>query len=294
MEKNQLSKTAAFVAIKFYGLTQWKNYRSAFDTSTMDFYDHLVRSLPGALAIYHKLLRNDPVRSLLFWSNEFLLPGDLMHILSRKWYLEKMLDLEIDNGVKQVVVLGSGFDHLAWRSSRKNINSVEIDVPGMADLKRRFYDMQYPGVENPTVISGFVPETLISNSLHQHQIDPNIKTVIVAEGFFDYLEKDSVSNLLADIYSYFDEKPNLLSTHFALDELSWFHSFIFQNSIRLVGEYLKLNLDISSFESLLKEQNLIITDLYSHKTIEDHLWTNLKIKQKVLNGFYLLSAEYKS
>lgn len=291
MEKDQLSKTAAFVAIKFYGLTRWEHYRSFFELSTVEFYDRLVQSLPGKLHLYHNLLRSEWLRSFFFWGEEVLLPGDLMHILARKWYLEQMIEEEISKGVKQVIVLGAGFDHLAWRYSQKNIRSIEIDTPGMADLKRDFYKINYPASKKPAVIDAFFPETKISDVLQHSSIDPELKTVIVAEGFFDYLEKVTVSQILNDIHSCFGKDTSLITTHFALDELSWFNAFIFKNSIRMVGENLKLNLDICSFQSLLKEQNFFIKYLYSDKTFEGQLQKKLQTTRVVMNGFYILGAQ---
>lgn len=293
MRKDQLSKTAAFVAIKFYGLTRWGSYRSAFEPSTINFYDQLVQSLPGKLSLYHTLLQNDWLRSFFFWGEEILLPGDLMHILARKWFLEQMIDEEISNGIKQVIVLGAGFDHLAWRSSQQNIRSFEVDTPRMADLKREFYNKSYPAGMKPAVIDAFIPETKIVDLLQHSHIDPQLKTVFVAEGLFDYLEKDTVSQLLKDISTCFNKETTLFTTHFALDELPSLHAFIFRNSIRIAGESLKLNLDISSFKALLNEKRFLINNLYSDKYIEDQLQNRLQTERKILKGFYLLSAKYR-
>lgn len=84
MKANQLSKTAAFVAIKFYGLTRIEKFRSLFDDSVVNFYDRIVQTLPGPLSYYHSWLKYSGIRKLFIGAEELLLPGDLLHIIARK------------------------------------------------------------------------------------------------------------------------------------------------------------------------------------------------------------------
>ena len=108
---NKLSLTASYIAVKFYGLTLNPNIASFFDSFTITFYRNVVCYLPKKLSWNQKALKSRVWRNFFVWWEELLLPGDLMHILSRKYYIEHAILKALNDGYEQLVVLGSGFDH---------------------------------------------------------------------------------------------------------------------------------------------------------------------------------------
>lgn len=291
MKANQLSRTAAFVAVKFYGLTQDEKFRSLFDKSTVTFYDKLVQSLPAPIRYYHFWLKFSWIRQLYIWSEELLLPGDLLHVIARKWFIQRMTDELLEEGYEQLIVLGAGFDHLAYHFAQKGIASFEFDAPYMAELKRRFLDEKYEGNLHPKIISSHFPRDQIGRQLaEQSDIDPQKKTIIVAEGFFDYLSPVTVSSSLNQIRNYFSNNTALVSTHFALDELSPFHRRVFSRSVQMVGEQLQLDTSIAGFKEMLIESGFNISQLYGSQEIRDSLHHQVKTDLPILEGFYILTA----
>jgi len=290
MKSDQLSQTAAFVAIKFYGLTQIDSYRSIFDNSDIQFYENLVKSLPAPFKFYHFWLKYRWVRAFYIWSEEKLLPGDLLHVVARKWYIQRMADKIIDQqGYEQLLVLGAGFDHLAFHYAQKEVASFEFDAPYMSGLKNSFLKKMYPDRPHPTIIQAYLPTDSLSELLTEH-IDPNKKTLVVAEGFFDYLESDTVTDLLANLKDFFTYKPTLISTHFALDELSPFHRKVFEWSVKIVGEKLQFHTPMPKLKKLLSEQGWQIRQLYDSKDIREELYKKILTSLPVLKGFYIFMA----
>ncbi|MDZ7694339.1 MAG: hypothetical protein U5K69_24990 [Balneolaceae bacterium] len=92
MKANQLSQTAAFIAIKFYRLTRMPPFRSCFDGQVIDFYDEMVEFLPAPLNWYHAALQKSWIRTFFLHSEELLLPGDLMHIICRKYFIGRSVN----------------------------------------------------------------------------------------------------------------------------------------------------------------------------------------------------------
>ena len=77
-------------------------------------------------------------RWLLFKLERFLLPGVITHYLARKRWLENAVRAALDRGVRQVVVLGAGFDTLACRlqAERPDVRFIELDHPATQAPKR--------------------------------------------------------------------------------------------------------------------------------------------------------------
>lgn len=290
MNADQLSQSAAFIAIKFYGLTREERFRDLFDPSVISFYERVVQSLPSPLRYYHYWLRFRAVRSLYMAAEELFLPGDLMHILARKWYMEEMAGELADRGYEQMLVLGAGFDHLGLRYAGRGIPALELDTPRMAQLKRQLLEQHYAEKPRPAIRPIMLPGHSLSGFLQQQQIlSPDKKTMIIAEGFFDYLEKEAVGDLLTTLRRYF-ASPVLLSTHFALDELPPFNRFIFRSSLRIVGETPEFGASMETFRELLHNSGFRIQKEYSLQSISQDLLSSISTDLPILKGFYLFSA----
>lgn len=292
MKEDQLSKTAAFVAIKFYGLTREERFRSLFEPSVVNFYEKIVHSLPAPLSYYHFWLQFKCIRKCYLWAEELLLPGDLLHILARKRYNQMVIDQMIEQGYEQLIVLGSGLDHLGYHCSQKNLHCYEVDVPQMATYKQHFLQNYYPNETHPDIIashfSDYQPLTKITN---HPKIDADRKTIVVAEGFFDYLNPNMVSHILGQFHTHFSNNLRLVSTHFALDELPILHRRVFKSSVRMVGEKLRFDVSIDVFKQILLEHGYRISRFYDTQTISEDIQSHIKTTLPLLKGFYIISAE---
>ncbi len=289
MKPNQLSNTAAFIAVKFYGLTRDDLCRSLFDDNIIRFYDRLVQHLPAPLRFYHGGLKNKALRRFFTFWEELLLPGDLIHIILRKYYLQRWVDELHHQGYQQLLVLGGGFDHLAALSAAAGMHCLEIDTPKMIQIKQSFINDCGYAHANFSLREAFLgPDSLRDILSASERLDPRAKTVVVTEGFFDYFTPGESAEILTDLNAFFSDELQLLSTFFSLEELSGFRSFVYKKSIRLAGEELKLGLDRDQFVALLRNhqfRNDLIVDNRQMKreTLDPH-----GIHYPVLDGFYLL------
>ena len=288
MKADQISKTAAFIAVKFYGLTRKAHFRSLFDDSVITFYERVVQSLPRPINYYQYWLNFDWVRRLYMWSEELLLPGDLLHIIARKYYIRQLIDELNNDEYQQIIVLGAGFDDLAFTYSQKGLSCFEIDVPRMARHKQEFLNQYYADFKHPEIISSYLKNS--SHALPIDNIDPNKKTIIVAEGFFDYLHTDLVQGILDQIQHYFRSTPTLITTHFALDELPLHHRWSFKTGVKTVGEELKLFQNITEFQNLLRASEFVIKELYNYRSMATELQQLTGTTLPMLKGFYLLKT----
>lgn len=291
MKPDQISQTAAFLAIKFYGLTQITAFRDLFDESVITFYDRVVQHLPTPLNYYHYWLKFSWIRKCYIWSEELLLPGDLLHVIARKWYIRQQIASYRKDGYEQVIVLGAGFDDLSYTLTQKDLHCIEIDVPRMAKHKQAFLKKYYATDNTPNIISCHLTESTPQLPFGESKIDPDKKTIIIAEGFFDYLTTDLTSQILSQSNQYFEPTPLLITTHFALDELPVHHRWAFKIGVKSVGEQLQLHKCVDEFRELLTEHGFRIQKQYNQKSITTELRSKTGTSFSSLKGFYLLFAQ---
>jgi|SRR6185312_4819127 len=79
------------------------------------------------------------VRSAAFFLERFVIPGISLHYAVRKRYIEDAARQALAGGVRQLVVLGAGFDSLALRLHREfpQVLFVETDHPATQAAKRK-------------------------------------------------------------------------------------------------------------------------------------------------------------
>lgn len=283
----KISHTAAYIAVKFYGLTLDDKLGRHFDPSILTFYEKMVDYLPNHLSWYHDSLTSPFWRKVFILSEEMLLPGDLMHIICRKHYITQKVDAALADGIEQVVILGSGFDHLGAYISQKGIHCFELDHDYMIEPKKHFSESA--GYVNDHLHFGEIDvrkSSIKTLLLASEEFDRKKKTLFIAEGFFDYLSLSPSENIFNDIRD-LNFRNELLTTFFSLDELSLFHRVVFRTGVKLVGEALKFKLVREEFAELLVELGYELIDEISYKEMKDEFLRENGIKLPILSGFYI-------
>lgn len=291
MKLTHLSQSAAFIAIKFYGLTRDERYRTLFEDETIQYYEKMVSFLPAPLSYYHYWLQFKWVRLFYIAVEETLLPGDLLHILARKRFVERMTDDLLKEEYDQILILGGGLDHLGLRYARSNISTIEMDTPRMSQYKQAFFDQHYPHAEHPHLIGCDLSAQPLSQILQRQDIlSPENKTAVIAEGFFDYLDPSAIHVTLSTLQDYFSS-PAIISTHFALSELPPFHRWVFRTSLQLAGEPLQFHTTLDEFEQILNEYHLQLNSCFGTDDLAIRLNTQIDTNLSFLKGFYLFTAK---
>ena len=291
MKPNQISNTAAFIGVKFYGLTRDQHFQALFDDEVITYYDRLVGHLPAPLRYYHTGLRSKLLRKFFVFWEELLLPGDLMHIILRKYYLSGWVNRLKQSGYEQMLVLGAGFDHLGVLNVSAEFRCLELDTRKMMRTKQDFLNSHRYDHSNLRLKGAFFTRDDLYDLLkEQSLLAAEEKTIIIAEGFFDYFRQSAGAQILGDVDRYFENDITLLSTIFSLQELSGFRSQVYKKSIKLAGEKLKLHMDSAAYQYFLKGQGYAIKKCYSPDKMYQEILEPSQINLPVLPGFYLLEA----
>ena len=162
--------------------------------------DYLARHFVGGI---YKLILGLPKRlsrSLI----EKITPGSYGYFLARTRFVDDHLLKAVEQGVRQVVILGAGYDSRATRfeSRLAGIRLFEVDLPSTQASKRD--RMRAQGIAEPCnvvyVAHDFNGCSLIS-ALREHDFAAELTTLFIWEGVTYYLNEASVEDVLKSVVS---------------------------------------------------------------------------------------------
>lgn len=216
MKINQPSATAALIlkVVLFNAYDHTATQMVAPDTVQFSqLIANKVFSFPKLLTFFFK---NRISRGLLMSLERVLNPGFILHVVTRKKYIEKLSHDAVHHGYHQVIVIGAGYDTLAIKMAKQNklITCFEVDHPNTQELKRQA--LESIATPNFHLIPADLSIMTISAALQQNKIfAATKKTLIVIEGVLMYLHEDKVEQLLKELYTLF---PNGLNCIFSFME----------------------------------------------------------------------------
>jgi methyltransferase (TIGR00027 family) len=123
------------------------------------------------------------------------IPGAFSSGLARTKYIDDLLEKTIENGVKQVMILGAGFDTRAQRLSfLEFIPVIEIDHPNTSLFKNEIFRKRI-GVLPPNVRYHQIDfnKQSLDQLATQHNFDFSIPTTIIWEGVTNYLSEEAIN-----------------------------------------------------------------------------------------------------
>jgi len=145
-----------------------------------------------------------------------LLPGITVHYALRKRYVEDQTRKAISEGANQVVILGAGFDSLAWRLSKENpeIQFVEIDHPETQKPKANAFQQTSDGSsENLCLLSVDFTQQSLKEALEDCPDFLRARpTAYVCEGVLMYLDTPDIDKVFEAISQLSGDGSSLLFT----------------------------------------------------------------------------------
>jgi methyltransferase (TIGR00027 family) len=129
----------------------------------------------------------------------FSIPGMSLHYIARKRFIEEAAREALAAGIRQVVVVGAGFDTLALRLHRSHPEAVflELDHPATQEVKRRALESHRPPAENLRLMPvDLTRRTLAETLLGLPEYRRDADTLLIAEGLTMYLREEDVARTL--------------------------------------------------------------------------------------------------
>ncbi|MEI6106975.1 MAG: SAM-dependent methyltransferase [Opitutae bacterium] len=152
----------------------------------------------GGGAWFRWALRSRWTRTCLRALEHLMLPGISTHYLARKRWIESVSRRALARGVTQLVVLGAGFDSLAWRLHREYpaVPCFELDHPATQAAKRRALRPAANLTYLPIDFGTDSPAATLRACPAFSRIKP---TLIIAEGLLMYFPEQRVTALLGEL-----------------------------------------------------------------------------------------------
>lgn len=291
-QKKHFSYTATFIIIKLFGLSTDPLFVPLIDEKASIYYKKVVSQLPIPLNFFKFLLKYSWIRRFSIFMEDLILPGDLMHLLMRKAYIKDAICHALNEGYEQVVVIGSGLDFSAIRTSGLNIDSFEVDAGDTINLKYNLIKQLHYQNDHLHFVPVHIRESGIYRELSDHpSFKLNKPTLFIAEGFLDYQELPTIYRILHDMNKLTGNKSRFVFTLFDFNEMDPVDAQIIRDSVKFVGEHLKHNIGRGHIEKLLHSHDFNLRWIVDPLTMKAERLKPLGIKNPLFKGFYIMMAE---
>jgi methyltransferase (TIGR00027 family) len=113
---------------------------------------------------------------------------------ARVLWFDAQVAKALDAGIKQVAVIGAGYDSRAWRFRRDDVQFFELDHRATQQDKAR----RAPG-PGPTYVEADLTTQSAAEALLEHGIDSSRPALFVIEGVTVYLDEEVVRHQLGEL-----------------------------------------------------------------------------------------------
>jgi methyltransferase (TIGR00027 family) len=144
-------------------------------------------------------------------------PGVCGAVLVRTRFVDECLEAEIDRGLRQLVVLGAGYDTRALRFQeiKNKVAVFELDHPETQRVKKEIIRRRLGTLP---VHVAYIPirfeEESIAEKLLRTSFDPRAKTFFIWEGVTYYLPENTVDRTLSFIGTHSGEESTVVFDYF--------------------------------------------------------------------------------
>lgn len=201
MKQGRISQTALKVALGLITLSVKDDWSQRLPPDLVEITERLLLA-SGSPGYGPGLMRMSKQRWMIrvYQFQDRMMPGQWEGFGHRKVFMNQQVEAAIEQGVRQVLVLGAGFDTLCLRLAPKypEVRFVEIDHPSTSVAKARGIE-KVGQPENMIRIAADLGERSLPKVLSEDgHWDASQRSVIVAEGLFQYLTDEEVRGLLTD------------------------------------------------------------------------------------------------
>lgn len=196
----------------------------------------------------------------LIENTERLFPGLSSSIMARVRYFDDFVKKSIEDGLKQLVILGAGYDTRAYRIEelKENVNIFEMDHPNTQGFK----------IEKIKEIFGSIPENVIyvpvdfekekiGKKLIENGFIGSKKTLFILEGLVMYIPPESVAEIFLFITENSVKGSTVIFDYYPKSVVDGTSKLEIGQNIRnhliKIGEPLQFGIKKEEMENFLKE-----------------------------------------
>jgi methyltransferase (TIGR00027 family) len=208
MKPDQSSTTAENNALlRLHETMRPDNERICYDPYAAFFLPDGVIGAPDRNEQIQQAIRN--------WETHF--PGVSNAIIARTRFIDDCLDAAIVDGIRQLVILGAGYDTRAMRfkALKESVTVFELDHPSTQNKKlERIEDDLKEDLSHVRYISIEFSKEDLANKLFSCGYDETLKTLFIWEGVTYYIPASAVDQTLSFISYHSPSRSNVIFDYF--------------------------------------------------------------------------------
>ena len=233
------------------------------------------------------------------------LPGLNEYMIARTAYFDRLFVDALDNEIRQIVLLGAGYDTRAYRFNQSNRGTkiFELDITPTQDRKKKC--LKKARIDIPQHVR-FVPinfkEESLKDVLEKAGYEDQVKTLFLWEGVSYYLDAESVDATL-DFVSHSSHQENEIAFDYTvslteqnLTDYYGVREFAQTMKEHHANEELMFSIDEGKIESYLEQRGLKKLDHLDNGEIERTFLVkdNGSLLGQITGHFRFVSASPKS
>ena len=256
-----------------------------------------IKLLPLVWQVFLRVMYLPGLRDMVLKLRERRMPGSLGAILCRTRYIDDILRKSLQEGIKQLVILGAGFDTRAYRiDGMDHIQVFEVDLPGARDLKESRLDKVIGAVpKNVTLIGMDFDQQKLDDVLETSGFDREKITLFIWEGVTQYITAEAVNNSFEFIAKISGAGNRIVFTYVrkgiidGTDRPEWFKSFL--SFAKFVGSPMIFGLDQDKLEQYLFDRGFRLINDVGAADFQDLYLEHLDRELNVFDGERIAYAE---
>ena len=237
MKQGRISQTALKVALGLITLSVKDDWAQRLPAGLVDLSERLLLA-SGSPGYGPGLMRASRKQWMIrvYELQDRLMAGQWVGFGHRKIFMQQQVEIAINAGARQVLVLGAGFDTLCLRLApqHRDVQFFEIDHPATSTAKARGVAAEGQP-ENMIQISADLGERDLSKVLSENdRWDSSLSSVVLAEGLLQYLTDEEVCDLFREAAACTAPGSRIAFSHMIPDERK-----LIPMILRLIGEPFK-------------------------------------------------------
>ncbi|MCC7550433.1 MAG: class I SAM-dependent methyltransferase [Methanobacterium sp.] len=190
-----------------------------------------------------------------------LFPGTQNSIVARVRYFDDYLQDSMAEGIKQLVILGAGYDTRAYRIEglKEKVKVFEVDYPIIQKVKIEKIKEIFGSLPGHVVfINADVGSEELFKSLLEQGYNPSERTLFIMEGLIYYIPPEGVENLLSSIVQNSGPGSRIIFDYFPQSMVDGTCELevgnLIHERVKQSGEPFKFGITDGTIEEFLKER----------------------------------------
>ena len=201
MKQGRISQTALKVALALVTLSVKDDWAQRLPPGLVEAVERLLVA-SGSPGYGPRLMRlsKQPWMIRVYQIQDLMMPGQFEGFGHRKIFMQQKVEAAIEQGARQVLVVGAGFDTLCLRLAPQysDVQFFEVDHPATSAAKARGVALEGRPANMIQIAADLGEQALPKVLSEDGRWQSSLPSVLVAEGLLQYLTDDEVAGLLRE------------------------------------------------------------------------------------------------